>query len=100
MDRAVSGVRSWCEASCRNRRWVVSSRAFSSLTTSRSWSATSLRRACHTITQNIAAIRGTSFSSSIDWAPIRTSQAMAANVLTMTAPSTQSVGLTGQTRKP
>ena len=49
----VMGVRSWCEASCRNRRWVASSRAFSSLTRSRSWSASSLRWACHTISQNI-----------------------------------------------
>src|ERR1022692_3195853 len=67
---------------------------------SRSWSATSLRRACQTISQNMAAISGTSFSSSTVWAPRQTSQPMAANVVTTTTPSTHRVGLMAQTRKP
>ena len=96
----VIGVRSWCEASCRNRRWVASSRAFSSLTRSRSWSASSRRCACQTIIQNMAAISGTSFSSSTDWAPMYTSQPMAANVVAMTTPSTHRVGRVAQTRNP
>ena len=96
----VIGVRSWCEASCRNRRWVASSRAFSSLTSSRSWSAASLRWACQTISQNIVAISGTSFSSSTDWAPRHTSTLIAANVVTMTTPSTHRVGRVAQTRNP
>ena len=61
----VIGVFSWCEASCRNRRWAASSRAFSWATRARSVSAARLRRACQTMAQNIAPISGTSFSSSI-----------------------------------
>ncbi len=94
------GVRNWCEASWRNRRWVASSRAFSSLTRSRSVSAASRRCACQTISQNMAAISGTSLSSSTVWSPRKTSQPIAVPVVIMTTASTQAVGLVDQTRNP
>ena len=48
----------------------------------------------------MAAISGTSFSSSTVWAPWKTSQPIAAAVVTMTTASTQAVGLVDQTRNP
>ena len=96
----VIGVRSWCEASCRNRRWVASSRAFSSPNRRDSCSALSLRRACHTMATNMAAISGTSVSSAAGSEPRATSWPMAAAVVAMTTPSTTSVGRGAQVRNP
>jgi len=79
---------------------VASSRAFSSLTRSRSLSAASRRCACQTIIQNMAAMSGTSFSSSALWAPWKTSQPIAVNVVIMTTARTQAVGLVDQTLNP
>ena len=59
----VIGVRSWCEASWRNRRWLASSRALSSLTRVISCSEASLRRVCQIIAPKMAAISGTSVGS-------------------------------------
>src|SRR5438046_827980 len=96
----VIGVRSWCEASWRNLRWVARSRAFSSPNRRDSCSAVSLRRACHTMARNMAAMSGTSVSSATDSAPRATSTPMAAPVVAMTAPSTASVGRGAQVRNP
>src|SRR5579862_2385217 len=96
----VIGVRSWCEASWRNRRWVASSRAFSSPTRRDSRSAACLRWACQTIAPNIAAISGTSVSSAAGSDPRITSSPMPAAVVAMTAPSTHSVGAVAQVRNP
>src|SRR5215831_12288263 len=49
---------------------------------------------------NMAAMSGTSFSSSAGSAPWKTSQLMAAAVVSMTAASTHMVGLVDQTRNP
>ena len=48
----------------------------------------------------MAAMSGTSFSSSTVCAPWKTSQPMAPNVVTMTTASTHMVGLIDQTRNP
>ena len=48
----------------------------------------------------MAAMSGTSFSSSTFCEPWKTSQLMAANVVTMTSASTHMVGLIDQTRNP
>src|SRR5580704_4827705 len=85
----VIGVRSWCEASCRNLRCVARSRAFSSPTRRDSCSAVSLRLACHTMARNMAAMSGTSVSSATDSVPLATS-----------TPSTASVGRGAQVRNP
>src|SRR6476660_7108610 len=96
----VIGVRSWCDASWRNLRWVARSRAFSSPTRRDSCSAVSLRRACHTMATNMAAISGTSVSSATGSVPRATSTPMAAPVVAMTTPSTASVGRGAQVRNP
>ena len=96
----VIGVRSWCEASWRNLRWVASSRAFSSPNRRDSCSAVSLRLACHTMARNMAAMSGTSVSSATDSVPRATSTPMAAAVVAMTTPSTASVGRGAQVRNP
>src|SRR6516164_8858371 len=96
----VIGVRSWCEASWRNRRWVARSRAFSSPTWRASCSAVSLRRACHTMARNMAAMSGTSVSSAAGSEPRTTSRPMAAAVVAMTTASTNSVGRGAQVRNP
>jgi hypothetical protein len=72
---------------------VVEIRSVSSIAVSR-------RRACHTIATNIAAISGTSVSSSSGCAPRATSIQMNAAVVAMTPPRTRSVGRTCHTRKP
>src|SRR5215469_9115958 len=95
----VMGVLNWWDASCRNRRWLVSSRSFSWLTLISSASAAWRRRPCQNMTQNKAAISGTSVSSSGGWVPRSTSAPIAAKVVAHIAIMCQNVRLALRTRK-
>src|SRR5439155_15232827 len=96
----VMGVRSSCEASWMNCRSRSSRARFASDTRWTSSIADSLRRACHTIATNIAAIRGTSVNSSIGCTPRSTSMSMKAPVVNITAASVHAVDRTFHTRNP
>jgi len=96
----VIGVRSWCAASCRNWRWLSSSRPFSSPNRRAAASAACLRRTCQTIAMKAAAISGTSVSSCGSSHARHTSTAMPAAVVTIVTASTHAVGPSGQERNP
>jgi hypothetical protein len=96
----VTGVRSSCDASCKNR----SCRASNAVCTAKSSSVSSIacwrRRACHTIARNIVPISGTSNSSPQSWIPANASAMIDAPVARATAVSTSAVAGGDQTRKP
>ena len=94
----VIGVRRWCEASWRNRRWASSRRLFFSPMSRRSRSAPIRRLASQTIATNIAASSGISAASSTDWLLCSRSRPIPPNVVMITMPSPHSTGSAGHSR--
>ena len=82
------------------RSWRSSIERRSSARPSAIRSASTRRRACHTIARNIAAINGTSNSSPHSWMPSNASSEIDAAVSVITAARMIIVARVGHTRKP
>ena len=96
----VTGVRSSCDASWRNRSCRSSSDARMSASASTCRIADCRLRACHTMARNIADMSGTSNSSPHSWVPANASARMLAPVARMTAERMAAVTPGDHTRNP